>query len=120
MAPLAAAGGFAYVDPDEPAAHRRIVAVRAHGPGGATLVRLMAVGSARSVPRAANPPRPDIAVIRAAETMMRAVVVFVGGGRNEAQRPVTTGPTPGNSRRRLARHVARRGGSGSDGALNRP
>ena len=58
VAPLAAAGGFAYVDPDEPAAHRRIVAVRAHGPGSATLVRLMAVESARSVPRAANPPGP--------------------------------------------------------------
>ena len=54
----AAAGGFACVGPDEPAAHRRIVAMRAHGPGGATLVRLMAVESARSAPRAANPPGP--------------------------------------------------------------
>ena len=64
----------------------------------------MAVGSARRVPRAANPGFPDIAVTRVSETMMRAVVVFVG--RSEAQRPVTTGPAPGSGRRRLARHVA--------------
>ena len=67
-----------YVDPDEPAAHGRIVAVRSHGPGSATLVRLMAVGSDRSVPRAANPSRPDMEGTRANETMMRAVVAFVG------------------------------------------
>ena len=38
LAPIAATRDFAYVDPDEPAAHGRIVAVRAHGPGSATLV----------------------------------------------------------------------------------
>ena len=38
----------------------------------------MAVGSARRVPRAANPGFPDIAVTRANETMIRAVAVFVG------------------------------------------
>ena len=48
------------------------------GPGSATLVRLLAVENGRSVLRAANPGRPDIAVTRANETMMRAVVVFVG------------------------------------------
>ena len=78
MAPLAAARDFAYVDPDEPAAHRRIVAVRADGPGSATLGRLMAVESGRSVLRAANPGRPDMEVTRANETMVRAVAVFVG------------------------------------------
>ncbi|MCY4454655.1 MAG: hypothetical protein OXC01_22215 [Immundisolibacterales bacterium] len=54
---------------------------RAHrvgGPGSATQVRLMAVESGRSVPRAANPDRPDIAVSRANETTIRAVVVFLG------------------------------------------
>ena len=54
-----------------------MVAVRAEGPGSATLVRLMAVESDRSVLRAANPGRPDMEVTRANETMMRAVVVFV-------------------------------------------
>ena len=56
--PLAAAGDFAYVDPKEPAAHGRVVAVRAGGPGGATLVRLMAVECGRSGLRAANPAGP--------------------------------------------------------------
>ena len=78
LAPLAAAGDFAYIDPDEPAAHGRIVAVRADGPGSATPVRLMAVESGRSVLRAANPGQPDMEVTRANETMIRAVVVFVG------------------------------------------
>jgi len=55
-----------------------MVAVRADGLGRATRVRPMAVGSARSVPRAAVPRRPGIAVTRAGETMMRAVAVLVG------------------------------------------
>ena len=38
----------------------------------------MAVESGRGVLRAANHGRPDIAVTRANETMIRAVVVFVG------------------------------------------
>ena len=78
QAPHTAAGGFAYVGPDEPAAHGRIVVVRADGPGSATLVRSMAVESGRSVPRAANPGRPGPEATRANETMMRAVAVFVG------------------------------------------
>ena len=53
------------------------MAARADGPGSATLVRLMAVESGRSVLRAANPGRPDMEVTRANETMIRAVVVFV-------------------------------------------
>ena len=55
-----------------------MVAVRADGPGRATRVRRMAAGNSRSVPRAGGPRRPGIAVIRAGETMMRAVAVFVG------------------------------------------
>ena len=38
----------------------------------------MAVENGRSVPRAANPGRPDMEVTRANETTIRAVVVFVG------------------------------------------
>ena len=78
LAPLAAAGDLAYVDPDELAAHGHIAAVRADGPGSATLVRLLAVESGRSVLLAANPGRPDMEVTRANETMIRAVVVFAG------------------------------------------
>ena len=37
-----------------------MVAVRADGPGRATRVRPMAVGSARSVPRAGGPRRPGL------------------------------------------------------------
>ena len=51
-------GDFACVDPNESAAHGHIVAVRADGPGRATLVRLMAVEVGRSVLRAANPAGP--------------------------------------------------------------
>ena len=54
------------------------MAVRVDGPGSATLVRLMAVESGRSVLRAANAGGPDIEVTRATETTIRAVVVFVG------------------------------------------
>ena len=78
LAPLAAAGDFASVDPDESAAHGWMVAVRAKGPGSATLVRRMAVESDRNVLWAANPDRPDMAVNRADETIIRAVAVFVG------------------------------------------
>ena len=53
---------------DESVVYGRIAAVWADGPGSATLVRLLAVGSGR----------PDIAVTGASETMMRAVAVFVG------------------------------------------
>ena len=61
-----------------PAAHGWMVAVRAEGPGSATLVWLMVVESGRSIPRAANPGRRDLEVIRANETMIGAVAVFVG------------------------------------------
>ena len=77
-APLAAAGDFADVGPGEPVAYGRIVAVRADRRGRATLVRLMAVESYRSLPRAVNPGPPDMEVTRARETMIRGVVVFVG------------------------------------------
>jgi len=38
----------------------------------------MAVESGRSVPRAADPGRPDMELTRANETTVRAVVAFVG------------------------------------------
>ena len=39
---------------------------------------LIAVESGRSVPRAAKPGRPDMEESRANETMIRAMVVFIG------------------------------------------
>ena len=79
MAPRVRAGDYVWIDPDESAADGHIVAVRADGAGRQrdAGVRLMAVESARSVPRAANPGRPDMAAIRANETMIRRVAVFV-------------------------------------------
>ena len=75
---IATAVDFASVDPDEAAAHGWMVALRADGPGRATRVRRMAVGSARSVPRVADPGRLGIEATRAGETMMRALAVSVG------------------------------------------
>lgn len=43
-----------------------------------TLVRRMVVEAGRSVLRAANPGRPNMEVIRANETTVRAVAMFVG------------------------------------------
>ena len=77
LGPLAAAGDFASVGPNEPATHGWMVAVRARGPGYSTRVPLLAVESGRSVLSAANPGWPDIAVTRTNETMIRVVVVFV-------------------------------------------
>ena len=77
LAPLAAAD-FSSADPDELATRRRIVAVWGEGHGSATRVRRMVGENGRRVLRAANLDRPGIAVTGADETMIRAVVVFVG------------------------------------------
>ena len=89
--------------------------MRADGPGGAMLVRLMAVESGR---RAANPGRPDIEVTHAGESMMRAVAVFVG----RAVRGACPSLPVGDRKRPKTPSAACRpaGESGSDGALNRP
>jgi len=85
------------------------VAARVHGSGRARLVRLMGVESGRSVPRAANLGRPDIEGIRADETMMRAVAVFVGREVRGAAPPSLPLRRPGSDRRRLPRHVVQWG-----------
>ena len=84
-----------------------MVAVWADGPGSATLVRLMAVETGRSVLRAANPGLRDIAVTRANETMMRAVAVFVGRAVRGAT-PRHCWPAPS---RNVALAVRRPGGT---------
>ena len=117
LAPLAAAGDFACVGPDEPAAHGRIVAVRTDGPGSATQARRMAVESGRSVLCGRRTPAgwPDIEGTRASETMMRAVAVFVGRAwpRGAAPRHYRRS---GTERPKAPPAACRRwGGCGSDG-----
>ena len=80
LAPLAAAGDFAWIDPDEPAEDGRLVAVWADGPGSATLVRMLVVEDGCRVLRGLNPGWAEIAVHGDNETMIRGTVVFVGGG----------------------------------------
>ena len=79
LAPFAAAGGFAYFDPDEPAVHGPIVAVRADGPGCATPVRRLIVEdggphAARGKPRPARHGGDP----RQRDHTARAVVVSAG------------------------------------------
>ena len=104
--PRPAAGGFACIEPDEPATQGWMVSVWADGPGNATRVRLMAVESARSVLRAANPGFPDIAVTSADETMMYAMAVFVGRAVRSATPRHTTAVAARSGRSRLPRPVA--------------
>ena len=119
LAPLTAAGDFAYTEPDEPADCGRIVALRADGPGSATRVRPVAFESGRNVLRVANPSFPDIAVIRTNETMIRAVVLLVERAVCGARpRHFRCG---GQKRPKASCAACRRvRGSGSDGALSRP
>ena len=63
---------------EEPATRGRMWRCGRTVPAAATLVRLMAAESGRSVLRAVNPGGPDIEVTRAYEATIRAVVVFVG------------------------------------------
>lgn len=80
LSPLAAAGDYVWIDPDEPAREGRLVAVWEVGPGSATLVRRMAVEDGRRVLRALNPGWPERPIDQDNETMIRGVVVFVGRG----------------------------------------
>ena len=79
-APRVARGDYVWVDPDEPAADGRLVAVWANGPGAATIVRPMAVEDGRRVLCALDGISPDIVLDADNETMIRGVVVFVGRG----------------------------------------
>jgi len=79
MAPLVKAGDYVYIDPDEPAADGRLVAVRGgDGPGAGALVRRLAVEDGRRVLRAADPSWPDIEVTRENETMILGTAVMGG------------------------------------------
>ena len=78
MAPRIRAGDYVWVDPDEPAAHGKFVAVRDPGRGGETVVRLLVERDGRRVLRALDEGCPERIVDAENETDIRGVVVFVG------------------------------------------
>ena len=78
MAPRVRAGDYVWIDPDEPAADGRLVAVRDPGRGGETVVRLLVERDGRRTLRALDGRCPERAVDAGNETDIRGVVVFVG------------------------------------------
>ena len=63
-APRVASGEYAWVDPDEPAEHGRLVALWEDGEDSATLVRLLVVEDGRRILRALDEGWPEIEVTR--------------------------------------------------------
>ena len=78
MAPRVRAGDYVWVDPDEPAADGRLVAVRDPDRGGETVVRLLIEHGGRRTLRALDTRVPERTVDAGNETDIRGVVVFVG------------------------------------------
>ena len=78
MAPRVRVGDYVWVDPDEPAAHGCLVAVRDPGRGGETVVRLLIECDGRRILRALDDRCPERIVDAGNETDIRGVVVFVG------------------------------------------
>ncbi len=78
MPPRVRAGDYVWVDPDEPAVHGRLVAVRDPGRGGETVVRLLIERDGRQVLRALDGRCPERTVDAGNETDTRGVVVLVG------------------------------------------
>ena len=78
MAPRVRGGDYVRVDPDEPAADGRLVAVRDPGRGGETVVRLLVERDGRRTLRALDERCPERTVDAGNETDIRGVVVFVG------------------------------------------
>ena len=78
MAPRVRVGDYVWVDPDEPAADGRLVAVRDPGRGGETVVRLLVERDGHRVLRALDERCPERTVDAGNETDIRGVVVFVG------------------------------------------
>ena len=78
MAPRACEGDYVWIDPDEPAADGRFVAVRDPGRGGETVVRLLVERDGRRILRALDGRYPERTVDAGNETDIRGVVVFVG------------------------------------------
>ena len=78
MAPRVRAGDYVWVDPDEPAADGRLVAVRDPARGGETVVRLLVERDGRRTLRALDAHCPERIVDAGNETDIRGVVVLVG------------------------------------------
>ena len=78
MAPRVRAGDYVWIDPDEPMADGRFVAVRDPGRGGETVVRLLVDRDGRRILRALDERFPERTVDAGNETDIRGVVVFVG------------------------------------------
>ena len=78
MAPRVRAGDYVWIDPDEPAADGRLVAVRDPGRGGETVVRLLVARDGRRTLHALDGRCPERTVDAGNETDIRGVVVFVG------------------------------------------
>ena len=78
MAPRVRAGDYVWIDPDEPMADGRFVAVRDSARGGETVVRLLVECDGRRTLRALDERCPERTVDAGNETDIRGVVVFVG------------------------------------------
>ena len=78
MAPRVRVGDYVWVDPDEPAADGRLVAVCGPGRGGETVVRLLVERDGRRTLRALDARCPERTVDAGNEIDIRGVVVFVG------------------------------------------
>ena len=78
MAPRVRAGDYIWVDPDEPAADGRFVAVRDPGRGGETIVRLLVERDGHRYLRALDERCPERTVDAVNETDILGVVVLVG------------------------------------------
>ena len=78
MAPRVREGDYVWIDPDEPMADGRFVAVRDPERGGETVVRQLVERDGRRYLRAFDGRCPERTVDAGNETDIRGVVVFVG------------------------------------------
>ena len=78
MAPRVRVGDYVWIDPTEPAADGRLVAVRDPGRGGETVVRLLVQRDGRRLLRSLDERCPGRTVDAGNETDIRGVVVFAG------------------------------------------
>ena len=78
MAPRVREGDYVWIDPDEPAADGRFVAMRDPARGGETVVRQLIERDGRRILRAFDERCPERIVDADNETDIRSVVVFVG------------------------------------------
>ena len=78
MAPRVRAGDYVWIDPDEPAADGRFVAVHAPGRGGDTVVRLLVERDGSRILRAFDECCPARTVDAGNKPDIRGVVVLMG------------------------------------------